>query len=277
MHDPVIIAFRRQYYQLVPAARFVFDYRDADEAETLQDAVVNVGLLTDADVPLAYRLSIVRTLMRQLDRQGFSVDERLVEWYAFAAAASPASKSGMEDESDQVDVRYHYTSSCDASITLRETPRVLTSHGTTGHRTWEAALALGDHLLSHDRMLKDARVLELGAGTGFLSVLCAKLGAAAVTATDGSDRMVELLKRNVEMNNVQDTVSCEQLWFGTQSDIEERQFDLILGADITYDEAVVGALVDTLARLLGSQPECSALIFATVRQEATYVCNTSRS
>lgn len=267
MDDRALLSFRRQFYQLIPAARFNFSCQNEQEAEILQAAIVQTGLFEEPDVALSYRLSILKAWMRHLDRQGFQVDERLVEWYATSLnTASPSGAASVPGQ-EIVNVRYHYTPSGKKSITLSESPRILTSHGTTGHRTWEAALALGDFLL-HRGSVK-GNVIELGAGTGFVSVLCAKLGAASVLATDGSANMVELLETNVKANDVQDKVSCEQLWFGAKSEIENRGFDLILGADITYDEAVVGALVETLTRLLAAREGSTALIFATIRQEAT--------
>lgn len=69
-------------------------------------------------------------------------------------------------------------------ITLLE-EQVAVSSGSTGLRTWTASLHLGHHFLTGGVSLAP-RVLELGAGTGFLSILLTQLGYDVI-ATDLGD------------------------------------------------------------------------------------------
>ena len=55
----------------------------------------------------------------------------------------------------------------DHLIHMKECPSVIASGGTTGNRTWEAALALSEYLQNID--IK-GNVLELGCGTGMVSI-----------------------------------------------------------------------------------------------------------
>lgn len=56
-------------------------------------------------------------------------------------------------------------------------------------------------------LVKGKNVLELGAGTGFLSLLCAgELDARHVLATDGLAHVCESLQVNVDLNKDNDTV-----------------------------------------------------------------------
>jgi predicted nicotinamide N-methyase len=93
----------------------------------------------------------------------------------------------------------------DNSVTLLESRSVISSSGTTGLRTWEAALLLGQ-FLSSDRgsaMVREKRVFELGAGTGMLSILCAKhLGVSGIVSTDGDEAVVDAIKTNVFLNEL---------------------------------------------------------------------------
>src|SRR5436305_9252150 len=85
----------------------------------------------------------------------------------------------------------------DLPITLLEAPNILAGSGTTGLRTWEASLHLGKYLSTRTgiRLVKGQRILEVGAGTGFLSILCAKhLEPAHIVATDGDESVIESLK-----------------------------------------------------------------------------------
>lgn len=131
-------------------------------------------------------------------------------------------------------------------------------------------MALGDYLLANPDLIQGKTVLELGAGTGFTSILCARLGAARVTATDGSDEMVERINLNIATNDVRKCgVECRPLWFGDESHLETQPFDVILGADVTYDESILGPLSRSLSRLLQARPTALVLIAATVRRETT--------
>jgi predicted nicotinamide N-methyase len=91
------------------------------------------------------------------------------------------------------------------SVTLLESRAVISSSGTTGLRTWEAALHLGAFLCSEEglKRVRGKRVFELGAGTGMLSILCAKhLGVTDVVATDGDEAVVDAIKSNSFLNGV---------------------------------------------------------------------------
>ena len=129
-------------------------------------------------------------------------------------------------------------------ITLLEVPSLLASSGTTGFRTWEAALFLAAYLSSSDgiHLVTGKNVLELGAGTGFLSILCAKnLGAQRVLATDGSQEVISDLKSNINLNGLagRELIQTAILEWGhaliggiADCREEERSYDLVLGADV---------------------------------------------
>ena len=85
-------------------------------------------------------------------------------------------------------------------------------------------------------------MIELGAGTGFLSILCAKhLDARHVLTTDGSREVVAELKANLELNNLEegDLIKSAVLeWghtlIGGPADCRgaESPYDLVIGADV---------------------------------------------
>lgn len=134
------------------------------------------------------------------------------------------------------------------SITLLEARSLLASSGTTGLRTWEAALFLGAYLFSSPgrHHILNQEVLELGAGTGFLSILCAKhLGAKRVLATDGSLEVINHLESNFFLNGLAgaELVDTAVLKWGhmlTDGILKDhnrtRSCDLILGADVVGND-----------------------------------------
>ena len=130
------------------------------------------------------------------------------------------------------------------TVTLLERRNLISGSSTTGFRTWEAALHLGSYLLSARAVgrIHGKKVVELGAGTGFISILCAKhLGAKHVTATDGDEGVVEALKENLFLNELDDElkVNASVLRWGwglrgtwVDDECESSPYDIVLGADI---------------------------------------------
>lgn len=169
-----------------------------------------------------------------------------------------------------------------AAVTLLESRNLIAAAGTTGLRTWEASLHLGKFLCSPDCpiTIKGKNVLELGAGTGFLSILCAKhLGAEHVTATDGSDTVVSDMPTNFYLNDLEDAPqirATELVWGHALLGAEAEQWnlgrkvDVVLGADVTYDKSVIPSLVATLQELIVLFPDVAIIIGATIRNESTF-------
>jgi predicted nicotinamide N-methyase len=132
-----------------------------------------------------------------------------------------------------------------ASVTLLENRGVLSAAGTTGLRTWDAAMHLAAYLSGEGQgHVRGRRVLELGAGTGLVSLVCAKtLGAEMVAATDGSAEVVEALRDNIFVNGLQeqDGISAAVLRWGRWPEVDglgPEDFDTVLGADIVSDGRV---------------------------------------
>ncbi|KAL8681335.1 MAG: hypothetical protein Q9186_002544 [Xanthomendoza sp. 1 TL-2023] len=131
------------------------------------------------------------------------------------------------------------------TVTVLEAPNLLSSKGDTGNRTWDAALFLATFLSSTGRhFVQDKSVLELGAGLGFLSILCGKhLGAKHVLVTDASETVLEIAWQNAELNSVEDIVKTAVLEWGAP-DIDDIlrdgcssvSYDLILGSDMVSNQ-----------------------------------------
>jgi predicted nicotinamide N-methyase len=168
-----------------------------------------------------------------------------------------------------------------STTTLLEARNLVAASGTTGLRTWEAALHLGNYLCANSRTLVQGKsILELGAGTGYVSILCAEhLGAEHVLATDGSDDVVSSLSTNFYLNNLQDSAKIEgkelkwgHALIGGEHPVWNagRKIDLVLGADLTYDGSGIPALVSTFRDLFHLYLEVKIIIAATVRNPRTF-------
>ena len=142
--------------------------------------------------------------------------------------------------SGSVDVQ-HETPRSEPTITLLERRNLISGFSGTGFRTWEAALHLGSYLLTDPglNLIRNKNVFELGAGTGFLSILCAKyLQAKHVRTTDGDETIVEQLKENFFLNEVDERNASVLRWGrglkGTwvEEECEDQPYDVVLGSDI---------------------------------------------
>lgn len=139
------------------------------------------------------------------------------------------------------------------TVTTSESRGLILSAGTTGNRTWEAALHLGSFLASEagEALVRGKRVIELGAGTGFLSLVCARhLGVRSVVVTDREPALIDNIRDCVRHNlNGRESIPIyPAVWewgtplvregdlAGLASDEGEEgtglRFDVALGADL---------------------------------------------
>lgn len=156
----------------------------------------------------------------------------------------------------------------DKMIKINETPRLISGNGTTGLRTWEAAIYLSNYLVNLD--LKDKNVLELGSGTGLVSLsLIKNENFNNLIITDGDSNLIEQLNKNFKSNGIQlpiDNIKCQSLWWG-QDEFPDN-VNTVIAADVTYDAEIIPNLVQCLKEgLAASVEEC--LIAATIRNEDT--------
>lgn len=89
------------------------------------------------------------------------------------------------------------------TVIISESRGVILAGGTTGNRTWEAALHLGSFLASPpgEALVRGKRVIELGAGTGFLSLFCARhLGVKGVVVSDREPALLDNIRACLSFN-----------------------------------------------------------------------------
>ena len=136
------------------------------------------------------------------------------------------------------------------TVITSESRGLILSGGTTGNRTWEAALHLGSFLASPpgEALVRGKRGIELGAGTGFLSLFCARhLGAKSVLVSDREPALIENIRGCVPFNqngpDADPIPIYPAVWeWGTplqrteEMDVfvedDKLKFDVALGADL---------------------------------------------
>ncbi|HEY2073686.1 MAG TPA: hypothetical protein VGG88_08935 [Gaiellaceae bacterium] len=112
---------------------------------------------------------------------------------------------------------------------------------------WPSGLALA-HVVG-GLEIRGARVLELGAGLGLPSLAAAVRGGDAL-ATDWAEDAVELLRGNAERNGI--SLRAERVrWDEPALLLAGAPWDLVLGADVLYEQRNADLLLDLLPRLGG--------------------------
>ncbi|PWY77112.1 hypothetical protein BO70DRAFT_363660 [Aspergillus heteromorphus CBS 117.55] len=169
------------------------------------------------------------------------------------------------------------------TIITSESRNAIVTAGTTGHRTWEAALHLATYLSTPQGSshIAGKRVLELGAGTGLVSMFCAKyLDPEIVVATDLERGLMEQIQDCAVRNGLGKERFRGCIWeWGQEMELGEGEtdgergktgFDVAFGADLIYDTDLVPLLVQTVKNLFTSYGIQEFLISATLRNEDTF-------
>ncbi|KJX97346.1 putative nicotinamide n-methyltransferase protein [Zymoseptoria brevis] len=295
--DSQLILFRRQYLQI-----FEPDFLAWPPKQLLRDAHIQAWLYThlfDSEKnsmlpPQRYQLRVLKPLLAKIeqaveDPQEDEISDDLMSHLSILISANlPSETTAAQQKSYVTFVCLPPGSDQDMdhrnepSITLLERRHLISGSLTTGFRTWEAALHLGSYLLSPEgqRVINGKSVLELGAGTGFLAILAAKhLQARHVTTTDGDEGVVEALQENLFLNGLDDSTNVinSVLRWGSglkgswvEDDCEEFPYDVVIGADITYDKVAISALVATLRMLFDMRPKLEVLISGAIRNPETF-------
>jgi len=305
-----LVIFRRQYLQKLDLKHITFPSRELLQLYDIQRWIHSFICSPPADEfhPKSDH-DILNELVKRIEEAVTDAEEPdiydpLVE---FAAELCIQQRRPLT-EAAQCDVWVSYecpgpTDMLDNSrrIKLLEKPQLLAAVGCTGYRTWQAALALANKIATEwlpEGRLKGKRVLELGAGTGLLSLLCAKEGdAQLVVGTDGAMDAIERLKLADYVNGLcgLKKSSYGVYWWGESFEgtvigealDDGRPFDFVVASDVvseefelglllvliikqTYDPPSLPSLVKTFSTLLAINPATVVVVSATYRNQNTF-------
>ncbi|KAK7566305.1 putative methyltransferase-domain-containing protein [Phyllosticta paracitricarpa] len=280
--------FCRQYLQLVDADALTWPSSELLKKPNVQQWLFEHMFDLDSNrflPPERYQARVLKKLMTRIeeaieDPEEDEISDNLMSALSLLLSSNLPSESASAQAKSYVT----YDFGQERTVTLLESRSIISSSGTTGLRTWEAALHLGAYLSTEtgSQWIRGKRILELGAGTGLLSIFCAKhVDASRATITDGDEGVVDSIKTNVFLNELDTAANTESivLRWGRSCALrdslyydegQQNEYDVVLGADVTYDKTVIPALVATLADLLQRQPSLDILIAATIRNEETF-------
>ena len=94
-------------------------------------------------------------------------------------------------------------------------------------------------------------MLELGCGLGLGSICAARAGATRAHATDIEENALRFASANAAANGVADAVSVGRLDWSAPRDHEDC-YDVVLAADVVYDETAPKLLAELLPKLVSA-------------------------
>ncbi|KAH9944960.1 putative methyltransferase-domain-containing protein [Epithele typhae] len=186
---------------------------------------------------------------------GTSAARTLTRTYVFAAPSADASH--------------------DVRVLLTDVPIATDGEApTVGTQTWGSACLLAEMVVEDPARFGlggrsgEVRVLELGAGTGLVSLALAKhlaqthresAAKTSIVASDYHPAVLENLDRNIEANFPHGTPSTVSLaahrldwsdYSRGDCDLREESFDVVLGADVVYEPQHILWIRDCVHALL---------------------------
>jgi predicted nicotinamide N-methyase len=123
-------------------------------------------------------------------------------------------------------------------VELNDAPLSSTDHTSVGLQSWASSIVLAERICANPEEFElgtKPRVLELGAGTGMLSIALSKLlPQSSIVATDYHPDVLSNLRSNLDNNTPSVTMHTLD-WSEPRIDAPfDTSFDIILAADVIY-------------------------------------------
>ncbi|XP_011163804.1 methyltransferase-like protein 22 isoform X2 [Solenopsis invicta] len=134
---------------------------------------------------------------------------------------------------------------------------VSTELNLVGLQVWRAAFLLADYILSHPDLFRNQIILELGSGVGLTSIVASYLAKEVICTDINVGDILNLIKRNFLRNQtyVKSSYHIEEVNFLSlewSKKLEEKlqSANIVLAADVIYDDKITDGFVRTLTKLL---------------------------
>jgi predicted nicotinamide N-methyase len=117
-----------------------------------------------------------------------------------------------------------------------------------GLDVWPAAMTLCEYIAQHPDLVRNKRVIELGAGVGLPGLVAGKVGASEALITDYDAQVVARAHENAVECGLENV--CRGVIVDWKTILDEElkgSFDVVLAADVMYMSSIVGDFVRTMA------------------------------
>lgn len=243
--------------------------------DLLQSLVLRDEVCEEHPPDRAAQADFLRPLVRDLERDGREVHERLLE-AAFEAQRRQAAAMRAVLAHDTMAARchraYEFFGRDQPPVVVRLLPDIFNNVGLT---MWPAGLLLAEWAAARGPALLDGRrVLELGSGVGLTAAVVARAARpASLVATDYDDETLRLCRANLELaaGGGEACRVAELDWTRPSAAVfEDASADVVLAADCVYDPNMVPAFVATLAAALRAREGAVAYVASRRRNPETF-------
>ncbi len=142
----------------------------------------------------------------------------------------------------------------------------------SGQKLWCGSLCLVNYLFKYPEIVRNAHIVELGAGTGVVSMIAEKLGAEKVIATDHDQLSLDHMHNDFPLN--QSSAMIEKLdWLDPNIDpLQTKLFPIepsgddrlvLLGGDVLYKSILLEPFFTTVCKLFELLP-CAELVLCHI-------------
>lgn len=193
------------------------------------------------------------------------------------AASLLTSYAGADEEDEALVRRFEFPIDKDddlvgtsVTVELNDAPLLSADHSSVGLQSWASSIIFARLLCQRPKAFglqlipgRKLRILELGAGTGLLSIVSSKILAAyrdshcyasEIVATDYHPDVLTNLGQNVDSNITSEDTAISVTKFDWQYPSTnppfDREFDIILAADVIYNPCHAKWIKSCVSRLL---------------------------
>lgn len=212
---------------------------------------------------------------------------RIIDDAAFILSSFSDSTNDEEEQALTRDFAFHTASSNPIHVRLNDAPLSGTDHTDVGLQSWGASIVLSRMLCADPERFGFASqllptmssIIELGAGTGLVSLTLAKLlpnidlDGCTITATDYHPTVLENCRTNVVTNfpgHAQDTEPVQTAildWSCPHADLKSTA-KVLIASDVVYAPEHAAWLRDCAAHLL--VPDGTFWLMVTVRKNGKF-------
>eukprot|EP01027_Heterolobosea_sp_BB2_P008920 GEZU01013212.1.p1 GENE.GEZU01013212.1~~GEZU01013212.1.p1 ORF type:complete len:191 (+),score=46.46 GEZU01013212.1:108-680(+) len=151
----------------------------------------------------------------------------------FGGDSSDEEDSTAENQLEADATRYEIKTHNYAGETIRI--REFDFHQTNANFVWPASKTLAEFMVAPENLplFQNKTIIELGCGTGILSVFLKKKGLNVCTSDYADPQITENVSFNFKLNGIEDdqVVHFPYTW-GNELPEEMKKFDVIIGSDI---------------------------------------------
>ncbi|XP_060696684.1 methyltransferase-like protein 22 isoform X1 [Hemiscyllium ocellatum] len=179
-----------------------------------------------------------------------------------------------------------YEEDCSTCKEIRIEHTMDTTLEDVGKQVWRGAFLLADYIWNNSYLFRDCTVLELGAGTGMTSIVMATV-AKTIYCTDVGEDLLNMCERNIIVN--------KHIYEAAGSEIKVRELDwlrddlctdtknpycwseeeiahmydhtdVLLAADVFYDDDLTDAFFQTIYRILSNLKNPSTIYLSVEKR-----------